>query len=383
VTQAEHMPESKVAGPATASHRSGEPRGEHVHALALGWLSALLGLAQTTTGTFTHDGASANLEGLACAQYRMLNGGTEGLVYCSEDSDPLLERVMRGLGFAEGSVRRLPCADGRLDAFALARKVRQDRVAGRCPFAVVANAGTADTGAVDNLVLLAQVCKAEGLWLHVDGSRGGCAAMTTQGSKLLRGLVHADSLALELQQPLLQSHPLGCLLLRDRAALDETRQARHDKAAPMAQDVKALRLWATLKACGPDTFRQEFARRMRLADLAEAEIRGSAGWQLASRSQLGIITFRFKPAGSAEHDADRLQAGLAVDAHRKGLALLSTAYVKGRLALRLCTTHLSIDEPDVRVTMQWLFRQASCWQSRRWDGPGTQRENGEAADTMV
>ncbi len=376
-------------GTEVGGNSNGETRSEPAHLLALGWLSSLLGLAPATTGAFTSDSESANLQGLACAQYRMLNGHAEGLVYCSEDTDPMLERVMRRLGFAEGSVRRLPCADGRLDAFALARRVRQDRVAGRCPFSVVANAGTADTGVVDNLVLLAQVCKAEGLWLHVDGSRGGCAAMTTRGAKLLRGLAQADSLTLDLQQALLQPHPLACLLLRDFSALDEALGSRggaaaaHDEAATAAQAAKALKLWSMLKACGADTFRQEIERRMHLADLAETEVRRRAGWQLVSRSQLGIVSFRFKPAGATECDADQLQAALAVAARRKGLAMLDTVQVKGRLALRICTTDPAVDEPDVQVTLQWLFRQASWGQPGPKPVPRTQREDLEATDTTI
>jgi aromatic-L-amino-acid/L-tryptophan decarboxylase len=367
-----------------------EVRSEHAHAraLALSWLSALLGLPQGTTGTFAHDAESANLKGLACAKYRMLNGHAEGLVYCSQDTDPMLERVMRRLGFAEGSVRRLPSVDGRLGVFALLRKVREDRLAGRCPFCVVANAGTEDTGAVDNLILLAQLCKAEGLWLHVDGSRGACAAMTERGHKLLRGLAGADSLALDLQQALMQPHPLGCLLLRDCAALDDTLRSRDaastfDEAAAH-QDERAVTLWSMLKACGAETFRQEADRRMRLADRAEAEIRKHAGWQIMSRSQLGVVTFRFKPAGASECEADRLQAGLAKAAHRKGLILLDTARPKGRLALRLCTNHRAIDEPDVQVTLQWLLRQAAWLQQQvARDAPHLHREDVEPADTTI
>jgi len=393
MTQADRVPTNHEAAPTTAPQGGGETRrGEaQAHALALGWLSALLGLAPSTTGTFSHDGESANLDGLACAQYRMLNGHAEGLAYCSEDTDPLLERVMGQLGFADGSLRRLPCVDGRLDAFALARKVRQDRLAGRSPFCVVANAGTADAGAVDNLVLLAQACQAEGLWLHVNGSHVGSALMTERGSKLLRGLAGADSLALDLQQALLQPHPLGCLLLRDRAALDETLRSRgastaHDEGRAITQELKTLKLWSTLKACGAEPFRQEAERRMRLADLAEAWVRKQTGWQIMSRPQLGIVTFRFKPAGVSEHEADRLQAGLAAEAQRKGLVLLGTTRTKGRLALRLCTTHRVIDEADLWVTLQWLLRQAALQQRRalreasrsHHDAP---HEHREAADT--
>ena len=212
--------------------------------------------------------------------------------------------------------------------------------------------------------------------------------MTERGRKLLRGLAGADSLALDLQQALLQPQPLGCLLLRDSDALDHTLPSRstpapHDDAAALTPDATVLKLWSTLKACGAETFRQEADRRMRLADLAEAAIRGQAGWQIMSRSQLGVVTFRFKPAGASECDADRLQAGLASEAHRLGLILLDTTRAKGRLALRLCTTHPAIDEPDLQVTLQWLLRAAWRQPLAPPQQPRANQPDAEAADSTI
>ena len=332
--------------------------------LSLEWLYALLGLAPSTHAMLTDDSASANLLGLACARYRMLNGHAEGVIYCSERTDPALEDTMRILGFADDSVRRLPSSDSRLDGLAVARKVRQDRAAGLCPFCVVANAGFADTGAVDNLIAISRVCKAEGLWLHVDGSHGGGAAITKRGSKLLRGLVQADSFALDLQEPFEQPDPLGCLLLRDAEALRETshlmalRGTPADATAPTLE-VKAHALSASLRRRGAEAFREEIDRRMQLADLAESQIRAQTDWQVMSRSQLAIVTFRFKPHGVTADNINRLQARLAIDGQREGLALLSTAWVKGHLALRMCTVGTGIFEDDVYATVQWLIRRAA------------------------
>jgi glutamate/tyrosine decarboxylase-like PLP-dependent enzyme len=340
----------------------------------LKWLAAQLGLAPDATGTLTPDGESANLAGLACAQYRMLNRHADGLVYCSEQTDPAIDRAMHRLGFADGAVRRLPSTDGRLDVFALARAVRQDRAAGRCPFCVVANAGTADTGAVDNLVVLTQLCKAEGLWLHVDGSHGGCAALTARGGKLLRGLAHADSLALDLQRAFIRPDALGGLLLRDADALAETTEAVRP-----AQDMKAAQLWSALKALGADTFGRRMDRWMDAADRAEAALRQQAGWQLVSRSQLAIVTFRFKPRGITEHDADRLQAELAAGAKRQRLAPLTTIRIKGRRVLRLCIADPGLDDGDPQAALQWLFGQAS----RLMHAPRMHHDQLEPADTTV
>ena len=371
----------------TGEHQQGESHTDHA-ARAIRWISAILGLSQGTTGRLTDNCVDAHLLGLACARHRMLNGHAEGVIYCSEGGDSAFEGIVRRLGFGENSLHRIPSLDGRIDVFSMVRTVRRDRAAGLCPFLVVASAGAEDTGLVDNLVLISQLCKSEGLWLHVDGSFGGCNSMTASGQKLIRGLAHADSLTLNLQWPFFQSQPLGCLLLCDSDGLDDTlRLPLHASAADRetpgsASCMKARSLWTALQSLGADAFRREMERRMRLADLAEAEIRKQARWHIVTRSQLGVVTFRLNPPGIAEPDADELQVILASAARRKGFRWLQSTRVKGRVVLRLSAAQADISEPDVRVTLEWLFRQSSKLDSAPGAPSRMRREDFEAADTI-
>lgn len=355
---------------------------------AIRWISAALGLARGTTGRLTDNCLEANLLGLACARYRMLNGHAGGVLYCSERAGSAYEQITRRLGLPETALRRIPSVDGRIDIFAMVRAVRRDRASGLCPFSVIANAGAADTGAVDNLILISQLCEAEGLWLHVDGTFGGCSSMAASGQKLIRGLASADSLTLDLQRPFFQSQPLACLLLRDSEGLDDTLRllaqsgaSRHE-APGATSGAKARALWTALQSLGADTFRQAIERRLALADHAESEIRKRGRWQITTRARLGVVTFRLKPPGITESDADELQILLASAAQRKGFEWLEWTRVKGRTVLRLSTTQSDISERDLASTLAWLFRQSSKLESEPGAPSRLRREDFESADTI-
>src|SRR5262249_59764765 len=80
----------------------------------------------------------------------------------------------------------------------LAAALDADRAAGRRPVAVVASAGTVNTGAVDPLREIAGVCVDHGVWLHVDGAYGAPAiALDERYAAERPGLAAADSVAID------------------------------------------------------------------------------------------------------------------------------------------------------------------------------------------
>ena len=103
----------------------------------------------------------------------------------------------------------------RLDMEALAQAVAADQAAGFKPLAICANAGTASSGAVDPLEMMAAYCDAEGIWLHVDAAYGGFAVVTEQGQRILQGIERADSIGLDAHKWLFQPYEAGCLLVKD------------------------------------------------------------------------------------------------------------------------------------------------------------------------
>ena len=110
----------------------------------------------------------------------------------------------------------------RLSVEAVASAVAADRAAGRTPFAVVANAGTTNCGAVDPLDELADLCVAEGLWFHVDGAYGAAAALCEPGRAALAGMGRADSLTIDPHKWLFQPYEAGAVLIREPGLLERT-----------------------------------------------------------------------------------------------------------------------------------------------------------------
>src|SRR3954468_228266 len=185
--------------------------------VVLDWLRELCGLAPGTEGILVSGGSVAALTALATARHERPGD----VAYVSDQTHASNTRELRILGIPH--IRVLPSDDGfRLAPDALRAALAEARRAGLAPFCVIATAGTTNTGAVDPLGELAEVCAAEELWLHVDGAYGAPAALTERGRALLAGLERADSLSLDPHKWLFQPYEVGCLLVRRAGALKRT-----------------------------------------------------------------------------------------------------------------------------------------------------------------
>src|SRR5262249_43317386 len=150
-------------------------------------------------GLFVSGGSMANLTALAAARGAMLGDRSDdAVIYFSDQTHNSIEKALRVLGFARGQIRALPSdEDFRLPVESLRRATACDRADGKRPFLIIANAGTTNTGAVDQLDQLADLCERENLWLHVDGAYGAAACLSERGRKLLAGIDRAASISLD------------------------------------------------------------------------------------------------------------------------------------------------------------------------------------------
>ena len=195
-----------------------------VERLTVDWLRRIFGMPAPAGGSFVSGGSVANLTGLAVARQVRLGGDMSGAVaYCSDQVHFAISRGMRVLGFAPEQLRKISSDERfRLSLPDLRAAVAADRAAGRRPFCVIATAGTTNTGAIDPLEEVADLCREEGLWLHVDGAYGAPAMLCERGKQALRGLGRADSLALDAHKWLFQPIECGVVLVRERRWLAET-----------------------------------------------------------------------------------------------------------------------------------------------------------------
>ena len=201
-----------------------------LEANALDWLRDWMGFPATTRGLFTTGGSMATFNAILCARERHLGADIRrGVLYTSDQAHHSVLKSAKLAGIMPDRVRGIPC-DGnyRLPLDELRQAVQADRAAGLVPFAVVSSAGTTNTGAVDPLDAIADLCAAESLWHHVDGAYGAFFQLDPSLRETLRGLSRADSLTLDPHKGMFLPYGTGALLVRDGAALRAAHEATAD-----------------------------------------------------------------------------------------------------------------------------------------------------------
>lgn len=331
---------------------------------AVRWLADACGLPPTAGGLFVSGGSLANLTALVAARQAMLGEDISGAtVYYSDQTHSSVERALRTIGFVSQQLRKLPSDEHyRLSLEQLTDAVQQDRKAGLRPFAVVVNAGTTNTGAVDPLVALAFFCRNEGLWLHADGAYGAAAVLSEQGKAALDGIDQVDSLSLDPHKWLFQPFECGCVLLRDAELLrrafrimPEYLQDVHrlspvnlcDYGVQLTRGFRALKLWMSIQVYGMRAFRQAIERGIQLATYAEQRLREMPGWRIVTPAQLAVVCFRY--------NASPARNGQLVKAmYDDGHAMLTSTVLRGQTVLRLCTINPRTTEADLDSTLARL-----------------------------
>lgn len=356
----------------------------------LEWLQQACGFPAEAGGIFLSGGSMANLSAIVVARETRLGGhDPQSVVYYSDQTHSSMSKGLRVLGFGK-TQRRAVATDAayRMDVAALEAAITADRANGMRPFCVVANAGTTNTGAVDPLSALADLCAREGLWLHVDGAYGAAAVLHPRGAAALEGIGRADSITLDPHKWLFQPFEIGCLLVRDAQLMKQAFRVEEDDHADYLADVsrhiqedvnffergiqltrsfKALKLWLSLRTFGLAAFRDGIQVGFDLADFAQEWLVASGKWEIVTPSQMGIVSFRWKQAGLSDADTDALTARVVDRLREDGYATVMSTMLRGRPALRLCPIHWAATTSEMASTLERLTRFAEADTAARID----------------
>jgi glutamate/tyrosine decarboxylase-like PLP-dependent enzyme len=248
----------------------------------------------------------------------------------------------------------------RMDVGALRARIARDRAAGLNPFLVVASAGTVDIGAIDDLRAIAELCREEELWFHVDGAFGALAVLSPELAPRLVGIEQADSIALDFHKWGQVPYDAGFLMVRDgekhRDAFAapaaylrrETRGLAAGSSWPcdlgpdLSRGFRALKTWFTLKTYGTEKLGAVIARCCALARYLEARILAEPRLELLAPVNLNIVCFRYR-AGNA----DTVNGEIVVNLQEAGIAAPSTTILDGRLAIRTAVVNHRTDVGDI------------------------------------
>jgi len=334
----------------------------------LGWMRELFEFPRESEGILVSGGSVANLLALAAARHAHAPGAREqGLpgerrltLYASVETHSSIDKAVELLGLGRENLRRLP-VDGayRLRLDALAETLAADRARGCLPFALVANAGTVNTGAIDPLEELAALARRERLWLHVDGAFGALAWLCPERRAELRGLSEADSLAFDLHKWMYLPSDVGCVLVRHAKGLERafatgapylahlhgglsarSDGAFKDRGIELTRRFRALKAWFALQVHGRGAFEEAIRANLAQARHLVALIEREPRLELLAPAPLNVVCFRYRGGpGEPCHDLDALNRELLVRLQESGVAVPSQTVLGGRFALRVAITN--------------------------------------------
>jgi aromatic-L-amino-acid decarboxylase len=251
----------------------------------------------------------------------------------------------------------------------------RDRDAGKLPMAVVASAGTVNTGAIDSLSEIGVIAKKHNAWFHVDGAYGALAAMAAPSR--FRGMEQADSLSLDAHKWLYQPLDCGCILFRDSGAARKAFSHTGDYARSLSSDpiegfaffdesielsrrFRSLKLWLSLRYHGLNAFRDSIKKDLAQARrLAEAVV-GEPRLELLAPIELSAVCFRYLGSGGrTEAELNRLNAAILSRVNQEGRVYLSNASLRAKFCLRACIVNHRTTDADVDSVIPEVLQAAS------------------------
>ena len=326
------------------------------------WLASVIGYPETAAGTLTSGGSMANLTAMVAARDARDSDG-DGAVYLTRFAHHCVNKALHIAGRGKAPKRVIATdAKYRMSVEALEHALDEDRRNGVRPWLVVASAGTVDTGSVDPLLDIAELCRRYGAWFHVDGAYGGLFALCDEGRVRLSGIEHADSVALDPHKTLFLPYGTGAVVVRDGQQLLDAFSASAEYIRPFSEtDVgpspadlspeltrhfRAMRLWLPLQIAGIAAFRAAQAEKLALARYFHARLSEIAGFDPGPPPDLSVVAFRYVPRSG---DVDDFNERLIKHVQDEGRVMLSGTRIDGRFHLRcaiLCfRTHIEhVDE---------------------------------------
>ena len=337
----------------------------------LDWSKEIMGFPRDATGLLVSGTSMATIIAIKTArdqrfgvETRKVGLGPHPVVaYTSSQTHSCVARAFDLVGLGSETLRLVPCdSDFRIDLKTLREMIAEDRAAGRNPFALVGTAGAVNVGAIDDLDALADIARAEDMWLHVDAAIGGAAMLSDDLRPLFKGIERADSIAFDFHKWLQVNFDAGCVLIRDGAAHYASFNERPpylaqavrgvaggdfwpvDYGPELSRGFRALKVWSHLTHFGTTALGDAIDNNHRQARLLGQMVEATAGLELMAPVALNIVCFR----ATGDGDLDQLNNEIVWEMQETGFAVPSTTILNGQTAIRINLTNHRTSDDDLR-----------------------------------
>jgi aromatic-L-amino-acid decarboxylase len=362
------------------------PAATELEQVALDWLRQLMGLGPGWFGVINDTASISTLLALAAAreakpQLAIRARGMAGRadlptlrVYCSEHAHSSVDKAAITLGLGHENVVKIGVDEAfRMRVDLLEEAMERDRAAGMLPICVVATIGTTSTTSIDPVGEIAELCRSEDVWLHVDGAYGGVAAVVPELQELMDGVHLADSLVVNPHKWLFT--PVDCsafytrqpdVLKRAFSLVPEYLVTREqdevvnlmDYGVQLGRRFRALKLWMVIRAFGAEGLAERIRWHVQLAQEFAAWVRAEPDWEIAAPHPLSLVCFRHAPPGTSEAEREALNARVMHAVNASGEAFLSHTKLNDRYVLRLAIGNIRTDRRH--VARAWALLRAAA-----------------------
>jgi glutamate/tyrosine decarboxylase-like PLP-dependent enzyme len=356
-----------------------------VETQVIDWCKEIVGFPADAGGLLVSGGSMANLVALTVARNVMADcdvraQGVRAMpaalcVYASVEVHSCAQKALEMLGLGSEALRKVPVdAAYRIDLGALQRMIDDDRARGLKPACVIGNAGSINTGSVDDLAGLATLCAREKLWFHVDGAIGAVVALAPRHRQLMAGMERADSVALDLHKWLHVPFEAGCTLVRNRSAQhaafaltpEYLKRAERglmsgalwfsEYGPQLSRGFRALKVWLSFKEHGLEKFGRLIDQNIAQAHELAALINARPELELMAPVVLNIVCFRYRPPGFAPDQLNAFNEELLIRLHESGIAAPSYTTLKGHYCLRAAIANHRTESSDLKLMIDTVCR---------------------------
>ena len=341
------------------------------------WMGAFASYPEETCGgLFVSGGSMANMTSLIAARNAILKD-TEysiGVAYISDQGHSSLAKGLRMIGFRNDQIIKIETDDEfRMRVDLLEKAVQKDIADGKKPFVVVGTLGTTNTGSIDPLSEIGDICKKYGMWFHVDAAYGGSSLISDIYRNLSVGIEKSDSFSWDTHKWALQTYGCSSVIAKDKnnlinafsehpEYLEDIRNKENfdpwDLGPEMTRPHRSLKFWATLQCLGTDRLADIVDYAFYNAKTAEKVLLQKEGWEITSKPMCGTVTFRFAPAGYPAEEIDALNGTICEKVNASGYAYVVTSVLKGKRVIRLCLINGNTTTEDVLSTIELLDHTA-------------------------
>ena len=363
------------------------PAATELEEVVTDWLRQMLGLEEGWFGITTDTASIATMLALAAAREakpeleireRGMSGRTDLprlRVYASTHAHSSIDKGALALGIGLENVVKIPDDENfRMRPEALAAAIAADRAQGFLPLACVATVGTTSVSSIDPVPAIAEICKREDVWLHVDGAYGGTLAIVPEYRHILDGVEGADSLVVNPHKWMFT--PFDCsafyikrpdVLKRAFSLVPEYLVTREqdevvnymDYGVQLGRRFRALKLWMVIRAFGTEGLVERMREHCVLARAFAGWVEKSDEWTLMAPVPFSLVCFRYAPAARSEEERDALNEAIMHEVNAGGDVFLSHTKLGGRFTLRLAVGNIRTEEKHIALAWDRLNEAAA------------------------